>query len=78
MAVESLKFSEVFPLGQSHLELTQKIRGIPIPKDNLPPNATVYSPELEYTPPSYITNLWTDIGVQTPSDVSAKLLGWFN
>ena len=77
VAVESTKFSEVFPLSQEHLESTQKIRGVPINPDRLHDGASVYSPELDYTPPSYITNLWTDIGIKTPSDVSAELLVWF-
>lgn len=77
VAVESLKFSKVFPLSQEHLESTQKVRGVCINTEGLPQNAKVYSSELDFTPPSYITSLWTDIGVKTPGDVSEELLTLF-
>ncbi|KAA6396045.1 MAG: putative Translation initiation factor eIF-2B subunit alpha [Streblomastix strix] len=78
VAAESYKFAKLFPLSQHHLERIAPIRGIPIDKKNLPPGTPVYSPELDYTPPNYIRNLWTDLGLLTPSDVSEELFVLYN
>ncbi|KAH7828093.1 Translation initiation factor eIF-2B subunit alpha [Monocercomonoides exilis] len=78
VAVESYKFTKLYPLSQHHLETLVPIRGIGVEPEGLPKGARTYSPELEYTPPSYIRNLWTDIGIKTPSNISEDLFLLFN
>ena len=39
-----------------------------------PPRHTTVNPRSDYTPPKYITLLFTDIGVFTPSAVSDELI----
>ncbi|CAG9837912.1 unnamed protein product [Diabrotica balteata] len=67
---ESFKFSRLFPLGQQDLpeeyKYTSEIRA----KSNL----KEIHPLVDYTPPSYITLLFTDLGVLTPSAVSDELI----
>lgn len=60
---ESFKFQRIYPLNQREV-----------------PNKHKYSiaaqghPLVDYTPPSYITLLFTDLGVLTPSAVSDELI----
>ncbi|KAK9875159.1 hypothetical protein WA026_005950 [Henosepilachna vigintioctopunctata] len=66
---ESFKFSRLFPLGQQDLPLEYKY-------DNYS-NSTDFKkvhPLVDYTPPSFITLLFTDIGILTPSAVSDELI----
>lgn len=37
-------------------------------------NPSVMDPLVDYTPPSYITLLFTDLGILTPSAVSDELI----
>jgi translation initiation factor eIF-2B subunit alpha len=37
-------------------------------------NLSVESPDLDFTPPNYITLLFSDLGVLTPSAVSDELI----
>jgi translation initiation factor eIF-2B subunit alpha len=82
VAAESFKFSRLYPLGEREIPNRS-------PPDNLlefdklvPRNLTqeakanlkVESPMLDYTPPQYITLLFTDLGVLTPSAVSDELI----
>lgn len=46
----------------------------PIPKEMLPAGAEVMNPSVDYTPPSYITLLFTNLGILTPSAVSDELI----
>eukprot|EP01132_Coremiostelium_polycephalum_P002034 gene2034-2503_t len=72
VAAESFKFTRSYPLNQSDIEILKK--------DDLdfkvckncskcenPDLLTIDSPTLDYTPPSYITLLFTELGVLTPS-----------
>ena len=76
IASESIKFARLFPLSQLDLpehELTREHaafvgRGAP------PPPLIAEKPARDYTPPSYITLLFTDLGVLTPSAVSDELI----
>ncbi|XP_066150948.1 translation initiation factor eIF2B subunit alpha [Euwallacea fornicatus] len=67
---ESFKFSRLFPLNQQDLpaeyKYTSKVRELKDLK-------TVH-PLVDYTPPSYITLLFTDLGILTPSAVSDELI----
>jgi len=64
VAAESFKFLREYPLKQKDIENRSKYlsvndRGHPL---------------VDYTPPSYITLLFTDLGVLTPSAVSDELI----
>ncbi|XP_054718649.1 translation initiation factor eIF-2B subunit alpha-like [Uloborus diversus] len=63
---ESFKFSRLFPLNQRDLpnelkHLSSKVNS----KEH---------PLIDYTPPSYITLLFSDLGILTPSAVSDELI----
>jgi len=66
VAAESYKFARMFPLNQE--DVAGKIS---INKD---PSLKVSSPSVDYTPPEFITLLFTDLGVLTPSAVSDELI----
>ncbi|KAK2954682.1 putative Translation initiation factor eIF-2B subunit alpha [Blattamonas nauphoetae] len=68
VAAESYKFSKLYPLSQGHLRnLTPlpPLRTITTP----PQDAVLFDcPEFDYTPPSFIRCLLTEVGVKTPAD----------
>lgn len=66
VAAESYKFARMFPLNQE--DVSGKVT---LNKD---PTLVAGSPALDYTPPEYITLLFTDLGVLTPSAVSDELI----
>jgi len=77
VAAESFKFTRMYPLNQSDVsELARNRR--PSARMSDPANeqikAYVDAPYLDYTPPSYITLLFTELGVLTPSAVSDELI----
>lgn len=71
VAVESVKFGRYYPLNQQD-----------IPKEFKYPAKVIMDkgdlneehPLVDYTPPSYITLLFTDLGILTPSAVSDELI----
>ncbi|KAL1506818.1 hypothetical protein ABEB36_006109 [Hypothenemus hampei] len=66
---ESFKFSRLFPLNQQDLPAEYKYTSA-IRKTDL----KSAHPLVDYTPPSYITLLFTDLGILTPSAVSDELI----
>lgn len=75
VAVESYKFARLYPLNQSELPESRSHK-LPVPAkpgDDRPP-IQVESPSCDYTPASYITLLFTDLGVLTPAAVSDELI----
>lgn len=67
---ESFKFSRLYPLNQRDL-----------PNDFKYPLKSIQSgdiaktdPLVDYTPPAYITLIFTDLGILTPSAVSDELI----
>lgn len=71
VAAESYKFARLFPLSQRDLPFESK----PTDFGPLMPQATqVDVPSRDYTPPNYITLLFTDLGVLTPAAVSDELI----
>lgn len=70
VAAESYKFARLFPLTQRDLPVETK----PIDFGPLPDRVSVESPTRDYTPPAWITLLFTDLGVLTPSAVSDELI----
>jgi translation initiation factor eIF-2B subunit alpha len=80
VAAESYKFARLYPLSQSDVPqnmtdnaplefLTGKDTKI-----ELPENIEVVNPATDFTPSNYITLLFTDLGVLTPSAVSDELI----
>ncbi|KAL0271801.1 UNVERIFIED_CONTAM: hypothetical protein PYX00_008787 [Menopon gallinae] len=66
---ESFKFVRLYPLNQRDLPSEFKFSS-----DYKGKNPSVMDPLVDYTPPSYITLLFTDLGILTPSAVSDELI----
>lgn len=66
VVAESFKFVRQFPLKQDDLPNEEKYATVDSGPDK--------HPSLDYTPPQYITLLFTDLGVLTPSAVSDELI----
>ncbi|ELU13833.1 hypothetical protein CAPTEDRAFT_222112 [Capitella teleta] len=69
---ESFKFARIFPLNQQDMPNTFKYP-VSLLKDKSV-DLSVQHPLVDYTPPSFITLLFTDLGVLTPSAVSDELI----
>ncbi|KAJ0228921.1 hypothetical protein HA466_0320820 [Hirschfeldia incana] len=71
VAAESYKFARLYPLDQK--DLAPALRpvdfGVPVPI-----KVEVERSARDYTPPQYLTMLFTDLGVLTPSVVSDELI----
>jgi translation initiation factor eIF-2B subunit alpha len=71
VAAESYKFARMYPLDQK--DMVPALRaidfGVPIPS-----KVQVETTARDYTPPQYLTLLFTDLGVLTPSVVSDELI----
>lgn len=71
VAAESYKFARLYPLDQK--DMVPALRpidfGVPIPS-----KVEVETSARDYTPPHYLTLLFTDLGVLTPSVVSDELI----
>ncbi|KAJ6638797.1 Translation initiation factor eIF-2B subunit alpha [Pseudolycoriella hygida] len=66
---ESFKFTRLFPLNQRDLPNDYKYN-----KKCLTGDLQQVHPMVDYTPPAYITLLFTDLGILTPSAVSDELI----
>ncbi|KAJ4462129.1 putative Translation initiation factor eIF-2B subunit alpha [Paratrimastix pyriformis] len=75
-AAESYKFTRLYPLTQSDLEMQTQIAQLPVPNELARADGLIKyaAPILDYTPPAYITLLFTDLGILTPSAVSDELI----
>ncbi|XP_022724529.1 translation initiation factor eIF-2B subunit alpha-like [Durio zibethinus] len=71
VAAESYKFARLYPLDQKDIgpALRPIDFGVPIPS-----KVEVETSARDYTPPQYLTLLFTDLGVLTPSVVSDELI----
>ncbi|XP_072929303.1 translation initiation factor eIF2B subunit alpha [Epargyreus clarus] len=67
---ESFKFSRIYPLNQQDLPNEFKYLSSVLKSADL----SKQHPLVDYTPPSYITLLFTDLGILTPSAVSDELI----
>ncbi|XP_053945332.1 translation initiation factor eIF-2B subunit alpha [Anastrepha ludens] len=65
---ESFKFTRLYPLNQRDLPDEYKYS-----RKHLLDVSKVH-PQVDYTPPAYITLLFTDLGILTPSAVSDELI----
>uniref|UniRef100_A0A061S326 Translation initiation factor eIF2B subunit alpha n=1 Tax=Tetraselmis sp. GSL018 TaxID=582737 RepID=A0A061S326_9CHLO len=71
VAAESYKFARIYPLGQHDFLSDRKhVDFGPL----LPRDVAVDNPSADYTPPSCIKLLLTDLGVLTPAAVSDELI----
>ena len=70
VAAESFKFARLFPLTSTDLPPTTLAVSEAFKADE----ASADMPAVDYTPPEYITLLFTDLGVLTPSAVSDELI----
>lgn len=68
---ESLKFSRLYPLNQRDLPNDYKFSKQSLGNEKFLAQA---HPLVDYTSPAYITLLFTDIGILTPSAVSDELI----
>lgn len=66
---ESFKFSRLYPLNQRDLPNDYKYH-----TKHLNSDISKAHPLVDYTPPAYITLLFTDLGILTPSAVSDELI----
>lgn len=76
VAVESYKFARLFPLHQKDLPIGGRPLGAANTDDNnkLDKSIQVLDSAIDFTPAKYITLLFTDLGVLTPSAVSDELI----
>ncbi|XP_037949279.1 translation initiation factor eIF-2B subunit alpha-like [Teleopsis dalmanni] len=65
---ESFKFTRLYPLNQRDLPNEYKYS-----RKDLSDVSKIH-PQVDYTPPAYITLLFTDLGILTPSAVSDELI----
>ncbi|OEU10090.1 nagb/rpia/CoA transferase-like protein [Fragilariopsis cylindrus CCMP1102] len=70
VASESYKFARLYPLNQQDLPVMDKL----FEPVNLPENVRVENSPCDFTPAKFITLLFTDLGVLTPSAVSDELI----
>jgi len=80
VASESTKFARLFPLSQADVPSHDASRAHAAFIGRAPahPHLTAETHTRDYTPPSYITMLFTDLGVLTPSAVSDELIKLFD
>ncbi|KAG2304629.1 hypothetical protein Bca52824_033280 [Brassica carinata] len=71
VAAESYKFARLYPLDQMDLEPALRPIDFGV---HVPPKVEVERSARDYTPPQYLTMLFTDLGVLTPSVVSDELI----
>ena len=71
VAAESYKFARLFPLKQRDIPFEAKAVEIGAP---LPALTSVENPSRDFTPPTLITLLFTDLGALTPSAISDELI----
>lgn len=69
---ESFKFVRLYPLNQQDLPNQFKY-----PPSVLKGDLSKEHPKVDYTPPNYITLLFTDLGILTPSAVSDQLINLY-
>lgn len=67
---ECFKFTRLFPLNQKDVPNDYKFSKASLRKEN----SEAEDPLVDYTPPSYITLIFTDLGILTPSAVSDELI----
>jgi len=69
VVAESFKFAKTYPLNQKDVPNEFKYAASKLSSD-----LSEEHPMVDYTPPAYITLLFTDLGILTPSAVSDQLI----
>ncbi|XP_067946323.1 translation initiation factor eIF2B subunit alpha-like isoform X2 [Watersipora subatra] len=69
VAAESFKFSSLYPLNQQDLPKSHANQS-----NNQCRDSSAVHPSIDYTPAEYLTLLFTDIGILTPTAVSDELI----
>jgi len=70
VVAESFKFARLYPLNQQDVPNQFKYKASALESGDL----SREHPLVDYTPPSYLTLLFTDLGILTPSAVSDELI----
>lgn len=70
VAAESYKFARLYPLTQRDVPQTH----MELERPSSTTNLSTTNPFFDYTPPGYISLMFTDLGVLTPSAVSDELI----
>ncbi|KAH6585959.1 hypothetical protein BASA50_000902 [Batrachochytrium salamandrivorans] len=73
VVAESFKFARLFPLNQDDLPIDSPMY---FTDEEDHGKYMVSNPKIDYTPPTHISLIFTDVGVLTPSGVSEQLK-WF-
>nr|KAJ3423149.1 translation initiation factor eIF-2B subunit alpha [Polyrhizophydium stewartii] len=68
---ESYKFVQLFPLNQDDLPISSAIY---FTDEEDGGKCLMSNPTIDYTPPNYISMIFTDVGVLTPSGVAEQLM----
>lgn len=71
VAAESYKFARLYPLDQRDMSPAPRHVDFLVP---VPQTVNVENSARDYTPPQYLTLLFTDLGILTPSAVSDELI----
>ncbi|KAI5646872.1 initiation factor 2 subunit family domain-containing protein [Phthorimaea operculella] len=71
---ESFKFSRIYPLNQQDIPQEFKYLSSALKSGK---DLSKQHPLVDYTPPAYITLLFTDLGILTPSAVSDELINLY-
>lgn len=81
VAAESYKFARLYPLNQKDIPSNKSVKldfvdtsADKVELVKVPDAVEVHHPISDYTPAKYITLLFTDLGVMTPSAVSDELI----
>lgn len=75
VAAESYKFARLYPLTQRDVPQTHMELALPgVQSERARKNLSATNPFFDYTPPGYISLMFTDLGVLTPSAVSDELI----
>ncbi|KAL2650967.1 hypothetical protein R1flu_019095 [Riccia fluitans] len=72
VAAESYKFARLFPLDQMDMSPTPRVVELAVPEQE--ERIKIHTSGRDYTPPQYLTLLFTDLGILTPSAVSDELI----
>ena len=74
VCTETLKLAKTYPLDQSELPPSQG-HTFPLVEQASPPEGmTLSDRSVDYTPPSHVTQIYTDLGTMTPAAISDELL----
>ncbi|KAH9275755.1 hypothetical protein BSLG_006779 [Batrachochytrium salamandrivorans] len=71
VVAESFKFARLFPLNQDDLPIDSPMY---FTDEEDHGKYMVSNPKIDYTPPTHISLIFTDVGVLTPSGVSEQLI----